>query len=145
MDLALEQGEVEKRINAVQDEVKKQDDAIKELQKKLKVNWYNSCVCRYRLMVTSEPIIVKCKHCLNYKRFFILGSRNTFINSNFSSQTEIRFNRESQRKSSFFGGTNKILTSDFCLQCSMCAPNMATRRSKTTISDGYGNEIGISW
>ena len=37
MDLALEQGEVEKRINAVQDEVKKQDDAIKELQKKLKV------------------------------------------------------------------------------------------------------------
>lgn len=36
MDLALEQGEVEKRINAVQDEVKKQDDAIKELQKKLK-------------------------------------------------------------------------------------------------------------
>jgi hypothetical protein len=47
MDLALEQGEVEKRINAVQDEVKKQDDAIKELQKKLKVNWYNSCVCRY--------------------------------------------------------------------------------------------------
>ena len=38
MDLALEQGEVEKRIQAVQDEVKKQNDAIKELQKKLKVN-----------------------------------------------------------------------------------------------------------
>ena len=37
MDLALEQGEVEKRIQAVQDEVKKHDDAIKELQKKLKV------------------------------------------------------------------------------------------------------------
>ena len=37
MDLALEQGEVEKRIQAVQDEVKKQDDAIKELQKKFKV------------------------------------------------------------------------------------------------------------
>lgn len=46
MDLALEQGEVEKRINAVQDEVKKQDDAIKELQKKLKVSGckYYSCV-----------------------------------------------------------------------------------------------------
>ena len=37
MDLALEQGEVEKRIQAVQDEVKKQDDAIKELQRKFKV------------------------------------------------------------------------------------------------------------
>ena len=37
MDLALEQGEVEKRIQAVQEEVKKHDDAIKELQKKLKV------------------------------------------------------------------------------------------------------------
>ena len=37
MDLALEQGEVEKRIQAVQEEVKKQDDAIKELQKKFKV------------------------------------------------------------------------------------------------------------
>merc|ERR1719189_2064735 len=36
MDLALEQGEVEKRIQAVHDEVKKHDDAIKELQKKLK-------------------------------------------------------------------------------------------------------------
>merc|ERR1719210_1630691 len=36
MDLALEQGEVEKRIQAVQDEVKKHDEAIKELQKKLK-------------------------------------------------------------------------------------------------------------
>lgn len=36
IDLALEQGDVEKRIQAVQDEVKKQDDAIKELQKKLK-------------------------------------------------------------------------------------------------------------
>ena len=42
MDLALEQGEVEKRIQAVQDEVKKHDDAIKELQKKLKV--LHSCV-----------------------------------------------------------------------------------------------------
>ena len=37
MDLALEQGEVEKRIQAVQEEVKKQDEAVKELQKKLKV------------------------------------------------------------------------------------------------------------
>jgi len=36
MDLALEQGEVEKRIQAVQEEVKKQDEAVKELQKKLK-------------------------------------------------------------------------------------------------------------
>lgn len=39
IDLALEQGDVEKRIQAVQDEVKKQDDAIKELQKKLKVRY----------------------------------------------------------------------------------------------------------
>ena len=37
MDRALKQGEVEKRIQVAQDEVKKQDDAIKELQKKLKV------------------------------------------------------------------------------------------------------------
>ena len=37
MDRALKQGEVEKHIQVAQDEVKKQDDAIKELQKKLKV------------------------------------------------------------------------------------------------------------
>ena len=43
MDLALEQGEVEKRIQAVQDEVKKHDEAIKDLQKKLKV------YCNYTL------------------------------------------------------------------------------------------------
>ena len=45
MDLALTQGEVEKRIQAVQDEVKKQDDAIKELQRKFKVSWWDSYGC----------------------------------------------------------------------------------------------------
>ena len=43
MDLALEQGEVEKRIQAVQEEVKKQDEAVKELQKKLKV-WLDDII-----------------------------------------------------------------------------------------------------
>ena len=56
MDLALEQGEVEKRIQAVQDEVKKHDDAIKELQKKLKV--LHSCVRKSHM---NNYFLIKCR------------------------------------------------------------------------------------
>ena len=56
MDLALEQGEVEKHIQAVQEEVKKQDEAVKELQKKLKV-WLDVVILGTSLSLILQYLI----------------------------------------------------------------------------------------